>query len=91
MNMYSYHCDPKRVKPGSLPYPWGPMIGGPYADDELRMLRHRQREHLKRVRRFSPTDCLHNHCTECVGTGVKLDGSRCVHHISCPCPRCTPH
>ena len=34
--------------------------------------------------------CLHDQCPECVGTGVKKDGSPCVHYISCPCPKCSP-
>lgn len=56
-------------------------------------LRRRQREHLARVRRvnFGPASaCMHNQCPKCVGTGVKQDGSMCVHMLSCPCPRCTP-
>lgn len=35
------------------------------------------------------TDCLHMTCPSCKGTGRKEDGSWCVHHISCPCPRCS--
>lgn len=34
--------------------------------------------------------CMHDSCTECHGTGVKKDGSFCVHFISCPCPKCSP-
>jgi hypothetical protein len=35
--------------------------------------------------------CLHDGCTQCNGTGQKLDGTGpCVHHISCPCPKCSP-
>lgn len=34
--------------------------------------------------------CLHKGCSECHGTGRKKDGTICIHHISCPCPRCTP-
>ena len=54
----------------------------------------RQREHLRRVQEnfgvpYNPEDCMHNHCTECVGTGVRTDGSPCIHGISCPCARCT--
>ncbi len=33
--------------------------------------------------------CLHDACTQCHGTGIKdFDGSLCVHHISCTCPKC---
>ena len=35
--------------------------------------------------------CLHLACPECHGTGVKKSGQICVHHISCPCPKCTPY
>ena len=57
-------------------------------------LEKRQREHLESVyNRFKGKErsCLHNGCTECVGTGVKKDGSACVHMISCNCPRCSPY
>lgn len=51
---------------------------------------HRMGNHLigKTVEPFQP--CLHNACTQCHGTGVKLDGSACIHMISCPCPKCSP-
>lgn len=57
-------------------------------------LRRRQEEHLRRVReRYSREwhPCSHDNCHECIGTGVKSDGSPCVHMISCHCPRCTPY
>jgi hypothetical protein len=54
-------------------------------------LSRRQEEHLRNVRnnyndKWRP--CLHDGCPECIGTGVKKDGSVCIHNISCPCPRC---
>ena len=33
--------------------------------------------------------CLHDGCSQCHGTGKKQDGTICIHHISCPCPKCT--
>lgn len=66
-----------------------------FGDDDLG---RRQREHMARVNQ-NWTDrtqvvvtqpCAHNSCSQCVGTGVKQDGSRCVHMLSCRCPRCTP-
>ena len=56
-------------------------------------LRRKQKEHLDRVstrtgRYFSP--CMHDSCSECVGTGIKHNGSFCVHSLSCPCPKCSP-
>ena len=41
---------------------------------------------------YKPQDdqCLHLQCPSCNGTGVnKSTGEVCVHHLSCPCPRCT--
>lgn len=32
--------------------------------------------------------CAHQQCPSCKGMGVKENGARCVHSISCPCPRC---
>lgn len=55
-------------------------------------LAERQRRHLEVVRHnqrpFQP--CLHNQCNQCHGTGIKLDGSKCIHYLSCPCPKCSP-
>ena len=42
---------------------------------------------------YKPQDdqCLHLQCPSCHGTGVnKSTGRVCIHHLSCPCPRCTP-
>lgn len=37
------------------------------------------------------SDCLHDNCPSCGGTGVRKDGlGSCVHMISCPCPKCSP-
>jgi hypothetical protein len=57
-----------------------------------RELRRRQEEHLKKVNSGGHAwqPCAHDNCNECHGTGVKVDGSRCVHMISCPCPKCSP-
>ena len=56
-------------------------------------LKRRQREHLDSIRyahdhTWQP--CMHDQCPECVGTGVKKDGSMCIHGIACPCPKCSP-
>lgn len=63
---------------------------GPRSYDED--LRRRQEEHLKKVkdggRPFQP--CKHDGCSQCHGTGVRVDGGQCVHSISCPCPKCNP-
>ncbi len=70
---------------------------GPYSPPDLDAadadLARRQLEHLAHVRDYHlghPSECLHNRCSECLGTGVRRDGGACVHMISCPCPRCSP-
>lgn len=57
-------------------------------------LAERQRKHLENVRavgnnNWSP--CLHDTCPACHGTGIKIDGSMCIHNIACSCPKCTPY
>jgi hypothetical protein len=32
--------------------------------------------------------CLHDNCAMCKGTGIKVDGSVCIHNISCNCKKC---
>lgn len=59
-------------------------------DDYEKDLRRRQEEHLRKVR--SDKDiywepCVHDGCIECHGTGIKLNGSPCIHSISCNCPK----
>jgi hypothetical protein len=56
-------------------------------------LKRRQKEHLDYVckrqnKKMRP--CLHDSCSDCLGTGVKRDGSMCIHGISCQCPKCSP-
>lgn len=59
-----------------------------YEDD----LKQRQKEHLDNVynNKQNWRPCLHDSCPECLGTGIKKDGTMCIHNISCPCPKCTP-
>lgn len=60
--------------------------------DDYDDLKGRQRRHLELIRGRIDLriNCLHDGCPECVGTGVKGDGSACIHHLSCPCPKCAP-
>jgi len=56
-------------------------------------LAQRQQEHLQGIlnqkeRGWRP--CMHDQCSSCHGTGIKKDGSACIHGISCPCPKCMP-
>lgn len=60
-------------------------------DEYERDLRRRQKEHLDSFNRDHWRPCLHDSCSECVGTGRKRDGTMCVHMLSCPCPKCTPY
>lgn len=34
--------------------------------------------------------CLHNECPDCEGSGIKQNGTTCMHMISCPCSKCNP-
>lgn len=36
------------------------------------------------------TNCAHQHCERCHGTGKDSNGNQCVHMISCRCVRCSP-
>ena len=62
-------------------------------NDWLKPLTDIQKEHLDKASKFLNNNkpCLHNSCTSCHGTGVKLDGTACVHGISCPCSKCSPY
>lgn len=62
-------------------------------NDHLRReVEERKRRHLANVYRsqYGYQLCMHDNCGECCGTGIKHDGSGCVHMISCPCPKCSP-
>lgn len=50
-------------------------------------LARRQQEHLARVRQMNWQPCAHDNCPYCIGTGVKSDGSPCVHMLYCGCPK----
>jgi len=55
-------------------------------------LKEIQRKHLEQVDNNQDIPwqpCLHDSCPYCHGTGVKLNGSPCIHHISCNCPKCS--
>lgn len=56
-----------------------------------RDLRERQQEHLKNVRRGREwRPCAHDACDQCHGTGIKSNGTSCIHMLHCTCPRCSP-
>ena len=63
-------------------------------DDDLV---RRQQEHLRNVRERArepdQESCTHNRCTDCIGTMIRTDGSRCPNHamLYCPCKRCNPY
>lgn len=65
----------------------------PNCDEYERGLKERKKRHLESIRGRNERPwqpCLHDGCSECVGTGIKRDGSACVHSLSCSCPRCSP-
>lgn len=56
-------------------------------------LARRQKEHLDRVAGRNDHNwrpCMHDQCQSCHGTGIRYDGSSCIHGIACPCPKCSP-
>ena len=56
-------------------------------------LKERQRLHLEVVNSINFSNwkpCLHDSCSECHGTGIKLSGGICWHALSCDCPKCRP-
>lgn len=62
-------------------------------DEYYRDLKRRQDNHQKQItQRHDSTwrPCMHDECPSCVGTGIKTDGTACIHGISCPCPKCSP-
>jgi hypothetical protein len=60
-------------------------------DQYERDLAERQKRHLDGIQNnFPKQPCMHDSCQECHGTGLRSDGSMCVHGISCPCPKCSP-
>jgi hypothetical protein len=51
-----------------------------------------QYEHLDKINRINHPNwkpCLHDQCQSCHGTGLKLDGSFCLHGMTCSCPKCS--
>ncbi|MHA1185937.1 MAG: hypothetical protein ACTSSK_03545 [Candidatus Heimdallarchaeota archaeon] len=60
-----------------------------YYDDLIK----RQTIHLEKIKMAKDPNwqpCMHDRCIECQGTGIKLDGSTCIHIIACRCPKCSP-
>ena len=63
------------------------------SDEYQKQVSERQRKHLEAVRsnlERSLQPCLHNNCNKCCGTGIRKDGTACIHMISCPCAKCSP-
>ena len=55
-------------------------------------LKHRQNLHRAKIRDNKEANwkpCKHDECPTCIGTGIKEDGSPCIHNIHCDCPKCT--
>jgi hypothetical protein len=62
-------------------------------DEYEKDLARRQAIHLQNVKKgyeiWQP--CAHDQCPECIGTGIKSNGSPCIHYIYCSCPKCSPY
>lgn len=67
-------------------------IGMETQDEYDKRIAEQQRRHLASIGTGSqPAEpCAHHSCPECLGTGVKHDGSTCIHMLACFCPRCSP-
>jgi hypothetical protein len=48
-------------------------------------------DEYRRLAERTQRRCMHGSCPECSGTGIRRDGTYCIHALSCPCPRCTPY
>ncbi len=59
-------------------------------DNYEKELLRRQEEHLRQINDLRWQSCLHDGCTQCLGTGIKKNGTACIHHIGCSCPKCNP-
>lgn len=87
MEMLKWQRDKRMKIPDEPKLQPGPD-GHEYDWDLLR----RQMAHLETImipHKIHGTHCLHDKCTECHGTGVRSNGGPCIHHISCPCPKCS--
>lgn len=64
-------------------------------DEYYKDLDKKRQEHIQKQQEYKKKNeepfqpCLHECCPDCFGTGRKVDGSSCIHMISCPCPKCT--
>lgn len=59
-----------------------------------KQLKEKQAQHLEKINKLRNKEwepCKHDQCESCHGTWLKLDGTHCVHYISCDCPKCLPH
>lgn len=63
-----------------------------YKEGYEEYLKQRKKQHLNNIQNnnLNCMPCLHDNCPECMGTGIKKDGSMCIHNISCTCPKCSP-
>lgn len=73
----------------------GPQPGEPYCPCEMRRRGIYKRgkqwvEPARPERVVGVSDCLHDNCPECHGTGVKRGGGACIHMIACQCRKCSP-
>jgi len=56
-------------------------------------LAQRQIHHLAALNKKEKDNwkpCKHNECLDCIGTYIKHNGTTCVHHLVCDCPKCKP-
>lgn len=52
---------------------------------------YRMRSSIRNIsNRYNRERCLHRNCPSCSGSGMKSDGTACIHMLSCNCPLCSP-
>jgi len=77
----------KSLRPVSGP----PRMKNRLSDRESyeRDLAIKQENHLRQIQEKNWMPCAHDECPKCHGTGKKINGEICIHHLSCMCPKCT--
>lgn len=65
----------------------------PTREEYEKELKQRQERHLAQVntQKIAWRPCMHDECTQCHGTGIKVTGGACIHGIACPCPKCSSY
>lgn len=61
------------------------------SDNSCRIVRdYREKQAIinEKLNKGKDSVCYHDNCSECNGSGIRNDGTSCIHLISCPCSKC---